>query len=101
MRTPWGENIDIENILPEYPRPQMERTANKPQRCWEYAITDTEEFPTASTGKSSSVFAWSELSGVNALSSPSQTLCTVDRSGCEDFNRGRILLHFVRRPEEP
>lgn len=25
MMTPWGENIDPNNVLPEYPRPQMER----------------------------------------------------------------------------
>lgn len=26
IMTPWSENIDPENVLPEYPRPQMERS---------------------------------------------------------------------------
>jgi len=40
MKTIWGENLDINSVLPEYPRPQMVRDSylnlNGP---WQYAIT--------------------------------------------------------------
>ena len=26
LMTKWGRNIDVNNVLPEYPRPQMERS---------------------------------------------------------------------------
>ena len=29
IRTPWAEQIDVNNVRPEYPRPIMERTAWK------------------------------------------------------------------------
>ena len=42
MLTPWGEKLDREHPLPEYPRPQLVRQSywnlNGP---WEYAITKT------------------------------------------------------------
>ena len=39
LKTKWAETIDINNVLPEYPRPIMERTewANL-NGLWEYAI---------------------------------------------------------------
>lgn len=97
MRTPWGENIDIENILPEYPRPQMERDSYiNLNGVWEYAITDTEEFPDSFDGEIVVPYSpESELSGVMRSLLPSQTLW-YSRSFRlpRDFNRGRILLHF-------
>lgn len=39
IMTEWGENIDPENVWPEYPRPTMERTDWKNLNgLWEYAI---------------------------------------------------------------
>ena len=70
MRTPWGENIDIENILPEYPRPQMERDSYiNLQQFWDYAITETGNFPTASTGNCRPVFAGVRAQRCHALPS--------------------------------
>ena len=39
IMTEWGENIDPENVWPEYPRPTMERADWKNLNgLWEYAI---------------------------------------------------------------
>ncbi|MDA3853173.1 MAG: beta-galactosidase [Bacteroidales bacterium] len=41
IKTSWAEEIDVENVLPEYPRPMMERADWKNLNgLWEYAITD-------------------------------------------------------------
>ena len=41
MMTTWGENIDPENVLPEYPRPIMERPEwQNLNGLWDYAIVD-------------------------------------------------------------
>ncbi len=40
IKTQWAEKIDINNVLPEYPRPIMERTEWKNMNgLWDYAIT--------------------------------------------------------------
>ena len=48
LMTPWGEHLDENCILTEYPRPQMRRNSylNLNGR-WEYAITDSDESPRA------------------------------------------------------
>ena len=39
MITPWSETIDVNNILGEYPRPQMKRTDyHMLNGLWEYAF---------------------------------------------------------------
>ncbi len=40
IKTKWAEQIDVNNVLPEYPRPMMERSDWKNLNgLWEYAIT--------------------------------------------------------------
>lgn len=40
IKTSWAEDIDPDNVLPEYPRPIMERTEWKNLNgLWEYAIS--------------------------------------------------------------
>ena len=40
IKTAWGEQLDAENVLPEYPRPIMERPEWKNLNgSWDYAIT--------------------------------------------------------------
>ena len=40
IKTRWAEQIDIKNVLPEYPRPRMERADwQNMNGLWEYAIT--------------------------------------------------------------
>ena len=40
IKTPWGEQLNPKNVLPEYPRPIMERHEWKNLNgSWNYAIT--------------------------------------------------------------
>jgi len=40
IKTKWAEQVDVNNVLPEYPRPMMERSDWKNLNgLWEYAIT--------------------------------------------------------------
>ena len=44
LLTPWGEALDREHPLPEYPRPQLRRNSYlNLNGIWEYAITKTVE----------------------------------------------------------
>jgi|ADGO01.1.fsa_nt_gi Glycosyl hydrolases family 2, sugar binding domain. len=40
ITSPWAEKVDPNNVLPEYPRPQMERKGNwtNLNGLWQYAI---------------------------------------------------------------
>jgi beta-galactosidase/beta-glucuronidase len=41
IKTKWAESIDVNNVLPEYPRPIMERTDwSNLNGLWEYAILE-------------------------------------------------------------
>lgn len=67
IKTPWAEKVDPNNVLPEYPRPQMERAdwVNL-NGLWEYAVKPCGEVePAAFDGKILVPFAIeSSLSGV-------------------------------------
>jgi len=97
MLTPWGEKLDKDNILKEYPRPQMVRDSYiNLNGEWEFCVCESdvlpEEFPETILVPFSPE---SELSG--AKSKPRKRdylwyrLNTVLPEG---FNRGRVLLHF-------
>lgn len=66
IKTTWGENIDTNNVLPEYPRPQMVRSEWKNLNgLWNYAITSAGENYKSPQGKILVPFALeSALSGV-------------------------------------
>ena len=66
VKTPWAEKIDPANVLPEYPRPIMERNDWKNLNgLWEYAIVPKGETPEAYDGQILVPFAVeSSLSGV-------------------------------------
>lgn len=99
LLTPWGEALDREHPLPEYPRPQLRR-----QSClnlngiWEYAITKTAEKPAAMQGEIIVPFSpETPLSGVGHILQPDEFLWyrrTVTLP--EGFHSGseRLLLHF-------
>ena len=82
MLTPWGEQLDSLNPLPDYPRPQMVRAdwtnLNGP---WKYAIVDSQEDAagpmTVPDWQGEIIVPFSPevpLSGVNRTLMPSQTL---------------------------
>ena len=40
IRTPWADEIDPQNVLPEYPRPLLQRADwQNLNGLWQYAIT--------------------------------------------------------------
>ena len=97
MLTPWGETLDPNNILQEYPRPQLRRDSylnlNGP---WDYAFSDSPACPETWQGEILVPFSpESELSGVNRQLRPGEYLW-YHRTIClpTGFNRGRLLLHF-------
>ena len=46
LRTPWGERLDPEQVLQEYPRPQMVRESYvNLNGYWDYAITESDAEP--------------------------------------------------------
>ena len=97
MITRWGETLDENAILPDYPRPQMMRDSylNLNGR-WQYAITPTDDAPAAWDGDILVPFSpESALSGVNRTLQPGETLWyrrTLTLP--EGFHKGRVLLHF-------
>ena len=97
MKTIWGERLNKGKVLPEYPRPQMQRESYiNLNGIWEYAITETEEPPARFDGEIVVPFSPEcGLSGVKSSLLPHQTLWY--RRGLRlpsDFNKGRVLLHF-------
>ena len=99
LMTPWGEHLDENCILTEYPRPQMRRNSylNLNGR-WEYAITDSDEAPRRWDGTILVPFSpESALSGVGRSLQPGQTLWyrreVIVPQGFIPAD-GRLLLHF-------
>lgn len=99
LMTPWGEHLDENCILTEYPRPQMRRDSylNLNGR-WEYAITDSDESPRRWDGTILVPFSpESALSGVGRSLQPGQTLWyrreVILPQGFIPAD-GRLLLHF-------
>ncbi len=99
LMTPWGEHLDENCILTEYPRPQMRRNSylNLNGR-WEYAITDSDESPRRWDGTILVPFSpESALSGVGRSLQPGQALWyrreVIVPQGFIPAD-GRLLLHF-------
>ncbi len=76
IMTTWGENLDPQNVLQEYPRPQMERAEwLNLNGLWEYAITDIDGEPSEYEGHILVPFAVeSALSGVGRNVTETQAL---------------------------
>ena len=97
LYTPWGENLNADCVLPEYPRPQMVRDSylNLNGR-WQYAILPTAQPFDDYQGEIIVPFSPEcLLSGVERTVTPTDTLYYRRTFRLPDgFNVGRVLLHF-------
>ena len=98
IKTSWGEQLDPKNVLPEYPRPIMERSDWKNLNgLWKYAITPKgTPAPAAYQGDILVPFAVeSSLSGVGKMINEKEELWYQRTFDIPSAWRGKqILLHF-------
>lgn len=103
LSTIWGEQLNTDHILSEYPRPQMQRDSfMNLNGFWDYAFTKTADFPTRYDGQILVPFSpESALSGVNRQLKPDEFLwyrrilpssAFVERDA--SLPNMRLLLHF-------
>ncbi len=99
IRTEWAEKVDPKNPLPEYPRPQMTRSAwTNLNGSWQYSILpkSQEAIPSSYSGNILVPFAVeSALSGVGKTVGKDSVLWyersfTVPAS----YRKNNVLLHF-------
>ena len=97
LYTVWGENLDPEHVLSEYPRPQMRReNYTNLNGYWLYAFAGAEDDkPEKWDGKILVPFSpESVLSGVNRQLKPDEALW-YECSFCPEVgDRERVILHF-------
>ena len=97
LTTKWGEALDREHPLPEYPRPQLRRGSFlNLNGVWQYAVSTLNSEPEEYDGDIVAPFPLeSELSGVGRVLQPGEYLWyRREFTLPEDFNVGRVLLHF-------
>lgn len=98
IKTDWATQIDPENVLPEYPRPIMERSEWKNLNgLWNYAIIDKgAALPQNFEGEILVPFAIeSSLSGVGrTLGEQAELVYRRDFTTPSQWRGQRVLLHF-------
>ncbi|MCQ2095537.1 MAG: beta-galactosidase [Bacteroidaceae bacterium] len=98
IMTKWGETLNPAGVLPEYPRPIMERKSwVNLNGLWNYAITDKDaECPESFHDEILVPFAVeSALSGVGRRVGPEETLWYERTfSVPSGWRSGRVLMHF-------
>ena len=96
MLTKWGEALDKNSVLQEYPRPQLRRESYYNLNGeWDYAVTDANSAqPEKWDGKILVPFSPEcELSGVGRQIKPDEYLW-YRREWTRPEADGRIILHF-------
>lgn len=98
ITTKWGEKLDRNNPLPEYPRPQFERDSFiNLNGVWSYLISKKDvDIPDAYEGEIVVPFSpESQLSGVERIVMPDDHLYYKREFNLpETFIKGRVLLNF-------
>ena len=97
LYTPWGETLEPNHVLQEYPRPQLKRESYyNLNGLWEYAITQDTVPPKEYEGNILVPFSpESVLSGVKRQLLPKEALWYRRSVTLPDgFLRERLLLHF-------
>ena len=96
MLTIWGENLDKEHVLPEYPRPQLRRSSYlNLNGQWAFSM----ESPTKAPAYNETILVpfspESELSGIGRSKRPGEHLYYRRiLSLPQSFIKDRVLLHF-------
>ncbi len=95
LTTPWGERLDPQNVLKEYPRPQMVRDSYENLNgTWDCSFTSGGDKPGDWQPILVPFSPEAPLSGVGRMLNPGEYLWyrrTLPRMDAQD---GRILLHF-------
>jgi len=96
MTTEWGERLDQNAVLQEYPRPQLVRESYVNfNGLWDYAISDGGEEPAQYDGQILVPFSpEAPLSGVERTLLPGQTLWYRRALPLRPQPGRRLLLHF-------
>lgn len=97
LYTPWGETIDKDHLLQEYPRPQFERKSYlNLNGIWQYALRDNDTTPEQLDGDVLVPFSIeTPLSGVQRQLLPGGTLWYRKEFDISTLkNEGRYFLHF-------
>lgn len=101
LTTVWGENLNFEHILDEYPRPQLERDDwINLNGYWNYAFTGNKTYPSRMEGQILVPFSpESKLSGVERILQPDEYLWyertfSLPNTQLNMTGKCRLLLHF-------
>lgn len=101
LTTVWGEGLDAEHVLEEYPRPQLKRdNYTILNGYWRYAITRSGDMPTAYDGTILVPFSpESILSGVERQLQPGEYLwyergIFITAEDYASLSSQRLILHF-------
>jgi hypothetical protein len=97
LYTIWGEKLNPEMVLTEYPRPQLRRdNYTILNGYWDYCITKEDIKPVTFEGKILVPFSpESVLSGVNRQLKPDEYLWYERNLSIEEIPKGkRLILHF-------
>ncbi|MGN0147965.1 MAG: sugar-binding domain-containing protein, partial [Arthrobacter koreensis] len=98
LLTPWGEALDPQNVLPDYPRPQLARgNWLNLNGYWDYAFTPAGQTdpPASWDGRILVPFSpEAPLSGVERQLQPDQALWYRRTFEAPAGQGGRVLLHF-------
>ncbi len=98
IKTRWASQVNVNNVLPEYPRPIMERAEwQNLNGLWDYAILPVgKQTPTSFDGKILVPFAVeSSLSGVQKrLGNENELWYRREFTVPSNWKNNRILLHF-------
>ena len=95
LTTPWGETLDPQNVLKEYPRPQMVRGSYENLNgYWDCSFTKSGDKPGGWQRILVPFSPEAPLSGVNRALAPDEYLWYRRTLPAMPADGGRILLHF-------
>lgn len=96
LYTTWGEGLNLDNVLQDYPRPQMKRDSYfNLNGYWDYAISESKEVDTYDGEILVPFSPESVLSGVSRIVTPTDYLFYYKEVILPDnFMKEHLFLHF-------